>query len=58
MIDLALRAKLPPDFEGFCSDIGKTIGTIEEFNAKIEALQSEHKKEMEGFETGQGECNP
>ena len=49
MIDLALRAKLPPDFEGFCSDIGKTIGTIEEFNAKIEALQSEHKKEMEAL---------
>ena len=49
MIDLALRAKLPPDFEGFCSEIGKSIGTIEEFNAKIEALQSEHKKEMEAL---------
>lgn len=42
IIELALRSKLPPNFDKYIEDTRREIGTIEEFNAKLEKLQEAH----------------
>lgn len=50
MIELALRAKLPPDFESYCGNIQRELGTVDEFNKKIEELQTLHQLNLEEIE--------
>lgn len=50
MVELALRAKLPPSFEQYCVDIRKTIPTVQEFDEKIKALQTEHELHLKELE--------
>ncbi|AAS51701.1 ADL219Cp [Eremothecium gossypii ATCC 10895] len=50
VIELALKSKLPPDFEQYCKTIKKEIGTIEEFNNKLEQLQVEHEQYLKQIE--------
>ncbi|KAL3230812.1 Transcription factor TFIIIB component B'' [Nakaseomyces bracarensis] len=50
MIELALRSKLPPKFDEYCSDIKKEIGTVEDFNKKIEELQRQHEEHFKEIE--------
>lgn len=50
MIELALRSKLPPNFTQYCKDIKKDIGTIEDFNKKLEELQVEHEEHLKQIE--------
>lgn len=50
MIELALRSKLPPKFDEYCADIKKEIGTVDEFNKKIEELQRQHEEYFKEIE--------
>lgn len=50
MIELALRSKLPADFEQYCRDIRKNIPTLEEFEEKIKSLQNEHQLHIKELE--------
>ena len=50
MIELALRSKLPADFEQYCRDIRKNIPTLEEFDEKIKSLQNEHQLHIKELE--------
>lgn len=50
MIELALRSKLPPNFDAYCDDIRKKLGTVDEFNRKIEDLQAEHEKNLQDIQ--------
>lgn len=50
MIELALRSKLPADFEQYCRDIRKNIPTLEEFDEKIKSLQREHELHIKELE--------
>lgn len=50
MIELALRSKLPPKFDEYCADIKKEIGTVDEFNKKIEELQKQHEEHFKEIE--------
>ena len=50
MIELALRAKLPPSFDAYCSEIRKELGTIDDFNKKMEQLQVDHEKNIQEIE--------
>lgn len=50
MIELALRSKLPPNFDEYCSDIKKELGTVDEFNKKVEELQKEHEQHFKEIE--------
>lgn len=50
MIELALRAKLPPDFDSYCTEIRKELITLEDFNAKLSDLQKDHKEHLKQIE--------
>lgn len=50
LIELALKSKLPPDFDQYCLDIRRNIGTIEEYNIKIEKIQEDHEKHIKEIE--------
>lgn len=50
MIELALRAKLPASFDSYCADIRKELGTIDDFNKKVEQLQVDHEKNIQEIE--------
>ncbi|CCH59417.1 hypothetical protein TBLA_0B05910 [Henningerozyma blattae CBS 6284] len=50
LIELALKNRLPINFEQYCHDIRKEMGTVEEFNAKIQELQLEHEKNLKEIE--------
>lgn len=50
MVELALRAKLPPNFEQYCTDIRKNIPTVQEFDEKIKSLQKEHELHLKELE--------
>ncbi|CCF59745.1 hypothetical protein KAFR_0H03350 [Kazachstania africana CBS 2517] len=50
MVELALRSKLPPDFVQYCTDIKKEIGTVDDFNKKIEELQINHENNLKELE--------
>lgn len=49
-VELALRSRLPPNFEQYCSDIRKEIGTVTAFHQKIEELQQEHEEHMKAID--------
>lgn len=46
LVELALKRKLPPDFEKFCLEIKQDIGTIEEFNSKLQGLKVKHDEHL------------
>lgn len=50
IIELALRSKLPPSFEQYCSEVQKPIGTVDEFNDKLNQLKFEHEKHLKQIE--------
>ncbi|SCU90898.1 LAMI_0E04016g1_1 [Lachancea mirantina] len=50
MVELALRSKLPPDFDQYCMDVRKDLSTLEEFNAKLLQLQLEHEENLKQIE--------
>lgn len=50
MVELALRSKLPPNFEQYCLDTRKAIGTVDDFNKKLEQLQIEHEEHLKQIE--------
>ncbi|CAI4916384.1 ANL_collapsed_G0047050.mRNA.1.CDS.1 [Saccharomyces cerevisiae] len=50
LIELALRSKLPPNFDEYCCEIKKNIGTVADFNEKLIELQNEHKHHMKEIE--------
>ncbi|CAI4050207.1 hypothetical protein SKDZ_14G2840 [Saccharomyces kudriavzevii ZP591] len=50
LIELALRSKLPPNFDEYCCEIKKNIGTVADFNEKLVELQNEHEQHMKEIE--------
>ena len=50
IIELALRSRLPPDFDSYCLDTKKIIGTISDFNGKLEELQKKHENHLKEIE--------
>lgn len=50
MIELALRSKLPPNFSQYCKETRKTIGTVDDFNKKLDQLQVEHEEHLKQIE--------
>ena len=50
MIELALRAKLPADFDSYCAAIQRELGTVDDFNKKIEELQTLHELNLQEIE--------
>ncbi|CCD25838.2 transcription factor TFIIIB subunit BDP1 NDAI_0G00620 [Naumovozyma dairenensis CBS 421] len=46
MIELALRSRLPPNFDQYCADIRRELGTVSDFNKKLEDLQLEHQENL------------
>lgn len=50
MIELALRSKLPPNFEQYCKETRKNIGTVTEFNKRLDQLQVEHEEHLKQIE--------
>ncbi|SCV00911.1 LAME_0G12794g1_1 [Lachancea meyersii CBS 8951] len=46
MIELALRSKLPPDFDHYCTEIRKELVSLEDFNQKFQNLQKDHEKHL------------
>lgn len=49
-VELALRSRLPPNFEQYCLDIRKDIGTVSAFHEKIQELQVEHEEHMRAID--------
>lgn len=50
MIELALRSKLPPNFDHYCTEIRKELITLEDFNTKLQGLQKEHEEHLKQIE--------
>ncbi|CDO94570.1 unnamed protein product [Kluyveromyces dobzhanskii CBS 2104] len=50
MIELALRSKLPPNFEQYCKETRKNIGTVNDFNKRLDLLQVEHEDHLKQIE--------
>ncbi|EDO16728.1 hypothetical protein Kpol_1003p33 [Vanderwaltozyma polyspora DSM 70294] len=50
IIELALRSRLPPDFDRYCAEIKKNIGTLSEFNEKLEELRNQHEEHLKEIE--------
>ncbi|CUS24020.1 LAQU0S13e01486g1_1 [Lachancea quebecensis] len=50
MIELALRSKLPPNFDHYCTEIRKELITLEDFNTKLQDLQKEHEEHLKQIE--------
>ncbi|AMD20529.1 HDL215Wp [Eremothecium sinecaudum] len=50
IIELALRSKLPPNFDQYCNEIQKNIGTVDEFNEKLQQLKVEHEEHLKQIE--------
>ncbi|SCU88565.1 LADA_0E10902g1_1 [Lachancea dasiensis] len=50
MIELALRSKLPPDFDQYCADIRKDLVSLEDFNHKLQSLQADHEEHLKQIE--------
>jgi transcription factor TFIIIB component B'' len=46
VVDLALRAKLPADFESYCRELRKDILTLDEYNDQLKELKEKHEEEM------------
>lgn len=50
IVELALRSRLPADFDQYCLDTKKEIGTISEFNQKLEQIKVKHEEDMKEIE--------
>ncbi|CAR27626.1 hypothetical protein ZYGR_0N01080 [Zygosaccharomyces rouxii] len=50
IVELALRSRLPADFDQYCLDTKKEIGTVVEFNEKLEQIKIRHEEEMKEIE--------
>lgn len=50
VIEMALRRKLPPDFEQFCSELGLKIESMEYYNAQLAKVREDHAKHIETIE--------
>lgn len=50
IVDLALRSRLPPNFEQYCIDTKKEIGTISQFHEKLEELKERHDEHMKAID--------
>lgn len=49
-VELALRSKLPPNFEQYCAETKKEIGTVEAFHERIERLKEQHEEHMKAID--------
>ncbi|CAI4051941.1 hypothetical protein SUVZ_14G2820 [Saccharomyces uvarum] len=50
LIELALRSKLPPNFDEYCYETKRDIDTVANFNEKLVELQNEHEQHMKEIE--------
>ncbi|SJM88398.1 related to Transcription factor TFIIIB component B'' [Zygosaccharomyces bailii] len=50
IVELALRSRLPADFDQYCLDAKKEIGTISDFNQKLEQIKVKHEEDMKEIE--------
>ncbi|CAK7890690.1 transcription factor TFIIIB component B'' [[Candida] anglica] len=50
IVELALRRKLPADFDKYCEEANKSFLSLDEYNAQLTEIQVIHKKDMEQFE--------
>ncbi|GAV53615.1 hypothetical protein ZYGR_0AK01170 [Zygosaccharomyces rouxii] len=50
IVELALRSRLPADFDQYCLDTKKEIGTVNEFNEKLDQIKARHEEEMKEIE--------
>lgn len=50
-VELALRSRLPPNFEQYCAETKKEIGTVEAFHEKIEKLKEQHDEHMKAIDS-------
>lgn len=46
IIDLALRTKLPADFESYCKESKKEILSLDEYNDQLKNIRVKHEEEM------------
>lgn len=53
LVELALRRKLPPNIEAYCSSVSTstTFKTVAEFNAEMEELRKDHDRHLEEINT-------
>ncbi|QLQ78991.1 hypothetical protein HG537_0B03380 [Torulaspora globosa] len=49
-VELALRSRLPPNFEQYCAETKKDIGTVEAFHERIERLKEQHEEHMKAID--------
>lgn len=56
IIELALRSRLPADFDQYCLDTKKEIGTVDEFNEKLEQIKAKHEEEMKEIEAAKAKA--
>ncbi|QLL31477.1 hypothetical protein HG536_0B03400 [Torulaspora globosa] len=49
-VELALRSRLPPNFEQYCAETKKDIGTVESFHERIERLKEQHEEHMKAID--------
>lgn len=50
VVEIALRSKLPPNFEQYCADIRKNFDTIDDFERKLQDLQEKHESHLREIE--------
>ncbi|QLG72500.1 hypothetical protein HG535_0D02080 [Zygotorulaspora mrakii] len=50
IVELALQSKLPPDFEQYCIDTKKEIGTVSEFNERLNELKVKHEEHLRAID--------
>lgn len=51
VVELALQSKLPPDFDQYCIDTKREIGTISEFNKRLNELKERHEEHLRVIDT-------
>lgn len=49
-VELALRSRLPPNFEQYCAETKRDIDTVESFHEKIEKLKEQHDEHMKAID--------
>lgn len=47
LVELALKRKLPVDFEAYCRETNKKFDTLETYEEKLKEIREEHEKHME-----------
>lgn len=50
IIEMALKRKLPADFEQYCRDSGNKIETLEYYNKQLEQVRIDHEKNLSQIE--------